>query len=108
MQVACVNPAAIGGGSSALHPYFLTATSKPSGARVTTPWVSYPGLYTASCQSAAGATWLQVEHGVAAGRPVVSETLGPDWGYHLDDINLALGDLVADVHASTSSYLAHH
>ena len=23
--------------------------------------------------------------------------LGPRWGYHLDDVNLALGNLIADV-----------
>ena len=36
----------------------------------------------------------------SGGRPVVSESLGPDWGYHVDDVNLALGDLVADVRAA--------
>ena len=30
---------------------------------------------------------------------VVTASLGPTWGYHIDDINLALGDLVSDVSA---------
>jgi hypothetical protein len=30
-------------------------------------------------------------------RPTVTASLGPNWGYHLDDVNLALGDLVHDV-----------
>ena len=107
-QVACVNPASISGGTADLDPYFLTATSTPPAPAVTTPWVAYPDLYSASCRSAGGATWLQVNTLTAAGRPVVSESLGPDWGYHLDDINLALGNLVTDVRVEEAAYTAHH
>jgi hypothetical protein len=104
VQVACVNPAAIGGGTANLDPYFLTATSTPAPPAVTTPWVTYPDLYASSCDSAGGATWLQVSTLTAAGRPIVTEPLGPTWGYHLNDINLALGDLVNDVKAEESGY----
>ena len=45
LQVACVNPAALAGGTAQLDPYFLTATSSPPPPPVTTPWVTYPGLY---------------------------------------------------------------
>ena len=38
--------------------------------------------------------------------PLVSETLGPAWGYHLDDINLALGNLVNDVRLQEQAYAA--
>jgi DUF3089 family protein len=108
VQVACVNPAAIAGGISTLTPYFLSATSTPSPPPLTTPWVTYPGLYTASCQHAGTATWLNVGTADVAGRPVVTESLGPTWGYHLDDINLTLGNLVNDVKAQESAYSAHH
>jgi hypothetical protein len=97
LQVACVNPAGLGAGSATLTPYFLTSTATPSGPTITTPWVTYPALYTATCRSADGATWLQVATGAPAGRPVVTQALGPNWGYHLDDINLALGNLLHDV-----------
>jgi hypothetical protein len=92
-QVACVNAARLAGGTAGLSPYFPRAGS--------VPWVSYPGLYTASCESANGATWLQVNTIKAPGdaRPVVTASLGPTWGYHVDDINLALGNLVSDVSA---------
>ncbi len=92
-QVACVNPASIAGGTAGLSPYF------PQGGSVA--WVTYPHLYTASCDTANGATWLQVNTINAAGdtRPVVTASLGPTWGYHADDINLALGNLVSDVAA---------
>jgi Protein of unknown function (DUF3089) len=101
-QVACVNPAAIGGGTADLSPYFPR-----SGA---VPWATYPQLYTASCDSADGATWLQVNTVKAPGdtRPVVTASLGPTWGYHLDDINLALGNLVTDVSALETSHTLGH
>jgi hypothetical protein len=106
LAVACVNPAALRGGSATLRPYFPTVAAPPSPS-VSTPWVTYPGLYTATCQSAGGATWLQVSPTKqVGGRPVVSESLGPAWGYHLEDVNLALGNLVADVAAQESAYKA--
>jgi hypothetical protein len=97
-QVACVNPASIPGGTGNLAPYFLR-----SGA---VPWVTYPALYDATCQSSGGATWLQVTILKRPGdtRPVVTAYPGPDWGYHGSDINLALGNLVSDVSALESSY----
>jgi Protein of unknown function (DUF3089) len=107
VQVACVNPAALGGGTADLVPYFLTATSMPSPPPVTTPWVTYPDLYRASCQEADGATWLQVNTATVAGRPVVTEALGPTWGYHLDDVNLALGNLINDVRGEEAAFAAH-
>ena len=108
VQVACVNPASIAGGSSLLTPYFLSATSTPAPPPLATPWVTYPGLYTASCQHTGTATWLNVGTADVAGRPVVTEALGPTWGYHLVDINLTLGNLVDDVRAQESAYSAHH
>ena len=103
LAVACVNPSALGGGTGLLEPYFRLAV--PAGG-VMTPWAAFPHLYSARCESAGGATWLQVSDIGAPGdlRPVVHETLGPDWGYHLYDVNLALGNLVADVAAEEAAY----
>ncbi len=97
-QVACVNPAAITGGSGPLSPYFRLGGA--------VPWVTYPGLYTASCMTSGGATWLQVNATRVSGdtRPVVKATLGPTWGYHVYDVNLALGNLVSDVAMLESAY----
>lgn len=107
VQIGCVNPAAIGGGTVPLLPYFLAATAQPSPS-VSTPWVSYPGRYTASCRTGGGASWLQVSHGAPDARPVVGEPLGAAWGYHLDDVNLALGNLTADVRAAERTYTRAH
>jgi hypothetical protein len=105
-QVACVNPVTFSGGTGSLQPYFLSASTKVPGTTVTTPWVSFPGLYTAQCRAATGATWLQVTATPAAGdpRPTVTDSLGPLWGYHLVDVNIALGNLVHDVAVEESAY----
>jgi hypothetical protein len=41
-------------------------------------------------------------------RPQLTEALGPAWGYHLVDINLALGNLIADVRGEETAYRAQH
>jgi hypothetical protein len=108
VEVACVNPAALAGGIGQLSPLFRTSTMTTPAPAVSTPWVTYPGLYSARCQTADGATWLQVSHVAAPGdqRPVVTESLGPAWGYHLQDLNLALGNLLADVNTEEQAYAA--
>ncbi|HXW79881.1 MAG TPA: DUF3089 domain-containing protein [Acidimicrobiales bacterium] len=103
-QVACVNPAVIAGGTAELEPYFLTDGKLP------TPWVNFPGLYKASCEHGDGATWLDVTKATGPPdlRPVVTEALGPDWGYHVVDVNLALGNLIDDVEAAEATWSAQH
>ena len=100
VSVLCVNPAALGGGSGPLLPYFPASAAA-------TPWVSYPALYTATCKHSGNATWLQIND-IGSGsdkRPRISEADGPLWGYHTYDVNLALGNLVADVGAEKAAYL---
>jgi Protein of unknown function (DUF3089) len=114
MQVACVNPALLvqNGGTGSLLPYAVTTpfpgqlgayTEVPTAA---TPWVAAPGLYTAQCHNENGASWLQVN---PVGTPVdppgyVKESLGPDWGLHLYDIGIALGNLVKTVGVESVAY----
>jgi hypothetical protein len=99
LRVACVNPVTFSASSGSLLPYFLSATSAVPGVKVSTPWVSFPGLYAARCETIGGATTLQVTPTGVPGdpRPTVTASLGPAWGYHVDDVNLALGNLVSDV-----------
>ena len=99
LQVACVNPVTFSAAPGALLPYFFSVNDPVPGVNVSTPWVSFPGLYTARCETIGGATTLQVTPTGVPGdpRPLVAATLGPSWGYHVDDVNLALGNLVADV-----------
>lgn len=99
-QVLCTNPAALGGGSGLLQPYFVSST---------TPWVTYPDLYSAQCMSVGGATWLQVTPVTTPGdsRPLVTQQLGPTWGLHLLDVNMSLGNFVSLVAAQEKAYLGH-
>jgi hypothetical protein len=55
-------------------------------------------MYSAACASGDGATRLRVTHDAPAGdvRTLGGEPLGPTFGYHLDDVNLAPGDPVND------------
>jgi len=100
VHVVCTNPAALAGGRALLDPYFPTEGLLP------TPWVEFPDLYQASCQSGEGATWLQVTKVTPASdtRPVVSESEGPNWGYHTYDVNLALGNLISDTAAAEAGW----
>jgi hypothetical protein len=104
LSVACVNPSGIGNGVRPLHPYVPIADLPVEG--VTTPWVAATGRYTAACKHGGGATWLEVvtARGVADPKALLSQSLGPAWGYHTVDVSLALGDLVADVRAAAAAF----
>jgi len=102
-RVLCTNPAALGStGAAPLTPYFI------KGRGTAAHWVTYPGLYMGTCESKGGATWLQVDAAPGDSRPVVAPSLGPEWGLHADDVNLALGNLVDDVGAAEAVYAAQH
>ena len=98
-RVVCVNPVTLSARVGSLQRFFWSATMRTPGVRALTPWVTFPGLYTAQCRRSGGASWLQVTATPvpADPRPTVSASLGPQWGYHLNDVNLALGNLVTDV-----------
>lgn len=115
VEVLCVNPAAPAGGPGPLLPFFRTTPlpgplggNRPSLYQAATPWVELPKLYTARCEQRDGAGWLQIDDtgGPQDDRPRVRAGLGPTWGLHLVDVNLALGDLVALVRAQAGAYSA--
>jgi len=114
MTAACTNPAALSGGSGELHAYLSvngstiipTISPKPwvsPDIPILTPYVSVPGLLTAECKTNANATYLEVTlHADPSGRRT-SEITGDvgangqvqaQWGLHLIDINLAMGNLL--------------
>jgi hypothetical protein len=124
MTAACTNPAALAGGSGALHAYLATdgrtivatASTTPwagPGKTIGTPWVSVPGLITARCTSNTNATFLEVTvHGDPADPRTddITGDLGPagqplaNWGLHLVDVNLTMGNLLDIVGQQTAAY----
>jgi pimeloyl-ACP methyl ester carboxylesterase len=114
-EVLCVNPTleVQNGSAGALLPYEQTrpypgAFGALYGELPTarTPWVSSVGEYTAQCHKENGASWLQVNPVGPALDPgeYVQELLGADWGLHLFDVNIALGNLVRTVAIEASNY----
>lgn len=115
LQVLCTDPAALAGGSGVLDPILPTSPFAPGSSigagiallgfrvpKVTTPWVSVPGAYSARCSDADGASVLEVTP--REGAPVIHPSPDPGWGLHLVDVNLALGNLIAVVHAEAAAY----
>jgi DUF3089 family protein len=113
MVAACTNPAALGGGSAELHAYLdavgdlivskATTLWVTPERKVETPWVSVPGLITAQCTSNEHASYLEITvHGDPAdprtdnirGDLAVGAQVLADWGLHLIDVNLGMGNLV--------------
>ncbi|HEY7633090.1 MAG TPA: DUF3089 domain-containing protein [Thermoleophilaceae bacterium] len=113
-QVLCVNPASLSGDHGKLLSYFTTSPEPGPLSAVTTPqfsaptpWVFVPNFYTAKCMNQAGASWLQIDNnsGPSDPRPVVPPSLGPTWGLHLADMQLAMGNLLDLVKLETKAYL---
>jgi hypothetical protein len=128
MQAVCANPAALGGGSGMLdaylsagrisngsngprEPFDWTQPAKP----IDTSFVKVPGLLSAACVADEHGSYLAVTvHPTAGGARtndisgdvVVNGQVLEDWGLHLIDANLTMGNLVAIVGDETKSYLA--
>ena len=123
LEAACVNPAALAGGAGAAHAYLAAAgafdesslqTDWVKGKTVTTPFVSVPGLLTAKCENNEVGTYLAITvHGDPSsartpdihGDVVVGGKLRPDWGLHLIDASLFMGNLITIVRDQTAAYL---
>jgi len=82
---------------------------------INTPFVSVPGLLTAECVSNEKGSYLAVKvHGDPkdprtddiVGDVVTGGKVQADWGLHLIDVNVAMGNLVDIVGQQTKAYLA--
>jgi len=115
LEVLCTNPAALGGGSARLDGYAFAAEFPGTlGVAVNAfvgplpdvgaPWIVPPGRYDARCSSAGGADVLRVTPSRGARDFVPSPDAG--WGWHLGDMNLALGNLSKLVARQAAAYAA--
>lgn len=125
MQAACVNPAALKGGKAEMHAYLSSgfngvstesAQPKPwaAGAKIDTPFVSLPGLLTGECVSNDAGSYLAITTNGNPSDPRTDEIPGDvvangqvmkDWGLHLIDAHVAMGDLINVVAQQTKAYL---
>lgn len=97
VEVLCTNPAALAGGSGPL------LFEQPGGPG----FVRNAGLYEGRCREGNGYHWLQATDVAAATdtRPRLAESLGPAWGLHLFDVNIALGNLEQVVGRQSAAWL---
>lgn len=126
MIAACVNPASLAGGAGELHSYLAGGSEalvpggqapRPwvAGKTVSTPFVSVPGLLTAQCVSTPEFNYLAIHINADPASPRTSELVGDvivggqiqkDWGLHLLDANLAMGNLVDIVREQGEAWTA--
>ena len=71
-----------------------------------TVYWSSPNSYTARCEDSNGAHVLMVTARNGAQTPSPAPT--PEWGLHLLDANLSLGNLLAIVKSQSAAYRARH
>ena len=114
--VLCTNPAALAGGAGTLDamlprkPFapgttigdLIQAVGFPLPAGADATWLAFPGSYTARCAEEDGASVLQVAP--VPGAPALTPAPAADWGLHLGDVNLALGNLEELVRRQAAAY----
>lgn len=125
-QAACTNPAALGGGKGELRAYLsasraiVAASGEPKpwvtpAQPINTPFVSVPGLLTAECVSDDKGSYLSVtvqgdpkdpRTDEIAGDVITNGQVQADWGLHLIDVNVAMGNLVDIVRQQSKAYQA--
>jgi hypothetical protein len=120
-KAACTNPASLAGGSGFLHPYLptdgrsLPILAPPApvwidpsrGVTITTPFVTLPKFISAECDdngfSYLGLT-LHADPADARLDDITGADLTPEWGLHLVDANVAMGDLVRLAASQAKAY----
>ncbi len=126
MEAACTNPAALGGGKAPLRAYLsnqeaIASASGPTPQWVkgkpnpTTPFVAVPGLLSGQCVSRGGFNYLEVHVNADPADPRTDDINGDvgmgamimkDWGLHLIDANLVMGDLIDVVGQQSKAWRA--
>ncbi|MDZ4371028.1 MAG: DUF3089 domain-containing protein [Phenylobacterium sp.] len=127
MEAACTNPAALAGGQGELKAYLANGANIASSAAPTpdwvkgkanpsTPFVTLPGLISGQCVSKDGFNYLEIRITADPADPraddINGDVTGPggvvakDWGLHLIDVNIAMGNLVDIVGFQSKAYLA--
>jgi hypothetical protein len=129
-EAACTNPASLAGGRVELRPRMpsdprlsIINSPEPAGSAfaattgtgwlddgtvVPTPYVTVPGLVTGGCVRWGGYHWLEISVHPDAGPRAddIPGDLSPEWGMHLIDMNVVMGDLQRLLDAQAAAWLA--
>lgn len=124
---ACTNPASIKGGSADAKSYFPSAPDasivgtlgsdsaegaswvSPDNGAISTPFVSTPGLVSVECRSRDGFDYLELTVNGDPTDPRIDDIggdLSPEWGMHLQDVNVVMGNIVDLVARQSRAFIA--
>jgi hypothetical protein len=123
---ACNNPANLAGGVGELHAYFsakgatIASSQIPVSwvtppAKINTPFVSVPGLLSGQCVRDRGFSYLTVNVNSKtadprtdqiAGDVLINGIINRNWGLHLIDMHLGMGNMIDLVRSQSTAYLA--
>ena len=128
MEAVCTNPAALGGGRGELRAYLSNTAAEIADSSAAppawvkgqpnpkTPFVAVPGLLTGECVSKGGYNYLEAHVNADPADPrtdtIAGDVVGQggqiaaDWGLHLIDANIAMGNLVDLVGSQGKAWLA--
>lgn len=118
-EAVCTNPAALGGGKATNPKAYWSTADKTwaKGKTITTPFVMTPGLTTTECVHEAGHVYLKATFNADPNDPRIDDPGNdvmaqgkpdPNWGLHLVDANIAMGDLVDVVGKQAAAWKAAH
>ena len=129
MKVVCVNPAELDG-SNQLDPYLPSTpvlfdevvapapwTTRPDAPAIETPFVAMPDLVSARCINRDGTSYLAITVNADPADPrtdaingdiVIDNAVRSEWGLHLFDLHLAMGNLQQIVRSQSAAWLLQH
>lgn len=126
LNPACNLPGALAGGTAPLDAYLSTSgenlgssSNQPPWTNpwriLTTPFVRVPGLLVGECVLKNGFSYLEVRvleksesprANDIGGDVVINQAIAAEWGLHLIDVHLAMGNLVALAKQQGAAYVA--
>ena len=99
------------GGRVGLHPEHARGQRRIRGwlpgTDITTPFVTLPGLISGECVSQGGFNYLSVTVNADSSDPRADDIGGdltPEWGLHLIDVSIVMGDIVERVDDQAAAY----
>ena len=110
-EVVCVNPAQLDGSNGVLKPLINLeyAFSVPDEETSASPWIGQPDYYAAECERQNGAHWLNIrtlDNPDDARADLADVIVDGGTNYHVPEVNLTEGNLLAISQAQSDAYMA--